>query len=330
MIEGGKIIVIPTGEWLREVEIYPFINFEGRTYSVNFITVKEIENEFIRKYGENHFNRYFMNSSTAIMLENLAEPPEVNYDTIGKIFDMVAPKYSHKVGTNWVQHLMRERSAALLREYIRPGDRILDLGSGPDSEIFKVKGMRSVTEVDVSKSSLRIAEDYHGRDSVNYLLLRDLEEISGEYEIIFSTFGYLNIEKKENLERIVERNLKEGGILVGAFLNKFGLMDTALNTMLLRWSYVKEKMRGKLSVNYSRYGMISYPRSPSFVNEIKGLRPEYVSGICLILPPYYFSRLVKFSEKIAIIGKIENLMLRFPFLWRGADYILFVSRKVKS
>ncbi|MEM3313140.1 MAG: class I SAM-dependent methyltransferase [Thermoplasmatales archaeon] len=324
--DGESIVIIPTGNWLHELAIYPYVRLGETVMKATVSTDTRYIEMFKEKYGLEHFSRYFSKARESIVLTPCGSEPGYNYDHLGKIFDIANENYISAVKENWVQLYMRRETLRLLKRYANKGDRILDLGCGPMSEVLSLGDDFLITEVDVSERALSEARKT-GRSNVNYILFRGPESISGIYDIVFSSYGFLNTEGKENVISILEKNLRPGGIFIGSFLNKFGAMDILLNFVLGRFDYCRQRISGFLPVNFSRYNLLSYPRSPSYLLDSPLLTKEERRGICLISPPYNFTRLVKILGKLRIIENLDRVLSGLPLVWAISDYILFAYRK---
>ncbi len=330
--KDGKMIVIPTGSWADDLRVYPFARVNTKTMKATFDSADSYIEIFKEKYGENHFSRYFSRSEDVIVLEPCDREPGYSYETLGSLFDRITAQYSKEILSNWVQRYMREQSFGVLDRFVQDGNAILDLGCGPSSEVIKLDKRLEITEVDVSKVALDISREAHtpGMANIKWILLRKDNDILGEYDIIFSSYGYLNIESPANVIRLLNNNLKLGGYFIGSFMNRYGLLDLLVSLLQRRWNYVKERTRGHLPAGSSRFNALSFPRSPNYLASLEGLKIEERRGICFVIPPYNYSRLVDAFERIGfteLLKSLDSHLGSFPILWSGSDYILFVCRK---
>ncbi|MEM4089585.1 MAG: class I SAM-dependent methyltransferase [Thermoplasmatales archaeon] len=324
--DGDSFIIIPTGSWAREISIYPYVRLDGAVLKASFDTLEKYGEMFRKKYGPEHFNRYFSKTNISIVLTPWKDQPGYTYEDLGKIFDIANENYISNVSANWVQLYMRDESLKLLRRYVKNGDRILDLGCGPMSEALSLGSDISVTEVDVSETALRESKKFRTKN-VDHILFNGPESISDVYDVIFSSYGFLNVEKKENVMAIIERNLKSGGVFVGSFLNKFGAMDIFLNAVLGRLTYCRQRVAGILPVNFSRYNILSYPREPNYLLDTGLVLKEERRGVCLITPPYNFTGLVNAFGDGLIVRRLDSFLCGLPLAWFFSDYVLFAYRK---
>lgn len=325
----GKIIVIPTGEWVDELKIYPFAKVGSTYLRAYFENIGNYANLFTDKYGKEHFDRYFKGVESIVVFQPTDGEPEYNLDILGKIFDRVVDDYIVEIQSNWVQRYMREQTTRLLNEYATDGCSIIDLGCGPNSEVFSLGKRVRLTEVDASEVSLRRSKEMHPKAEadVKWILAEGNENFSETYDIVFSSYGFLNLEDPKKIVNILNYNLKNGGYFIGSFLNKYGLLDLFLNFVQGRGGYVRERISGKLTANYSRYNSLSFPREPGFFDTLDGMERVSRAGVCSIIPPYNYKKLISMASKLDFIKRIDSAVGHLPILWSCSDYIIFAYRK---
>ncbi len=329
---GNSFIIIPTGSWIRDIEIFPYLQVNGEIFKVHFEEIGKYKESFISKYGDHHYNTYFSQCENAIVMEQYDGKVSYGYETIGRYFDSISGDYIEEVSSNKTQKMMRNRVMKILLKYVKDGDSVLDLGSGPDSEILHTGKKISVTEVDLSEKALELSKSFErkGQMAIKYVLMRNIDDIKGEYNVIFSTFGFLNLETTDNVKKIIDEHLKENGYFIGSYMNKFGITDLVIALILGRGDYIREKVSGYLSPNYSRYGLISYPRGPDFLARI-GIKTILMKkGIGSVLPPYNYKRLNNFIEKFIPVYRIDEILSSFPMMWAYSDFVIFIGKKVLS
>ncbi|MEM0133797.1 MAG: methyltransferase domain-containing protein [Thermoplasmatales archaeon] len=326
----NKVIVLPTGQWLEDLKIYPYATLGGSHMKASFDVVGNYKESFIEKYGIEHFNRYFKDLNVAVILECCNDEPAYDNEVLGLIFDRVVDQYYDEINSNWIQRHMRERTTEMLEILTREGDKILDLGCGPDSEVLGIKKRVEITELDVSQAALKKSKEIHQLDGnkIEWVLMKGDKKVPGNYDIIFSSYGYLNVEDPRNIAEFLDTNLREGGYFIGSFMNRYGLLDLLLSLLQNRRNYVRERVTGRLTVNDSRYNSLSYPRKPTCFNRLKGMKSRYMGGVCTIIPPYNYKRLVNLGSKIGFLPFLDKLVGRMPLLWAGSDYVLFAYQKV--
>jgi SAM-dependent methyltransferase len=327
--DGLKTIIIPTGRWIKELEIFPYVILDSTHMKASFERTERYRDAFVDKYGKEHFERYFLGYDKVAVLEPSSEETADDLEVLGTVFDIDVDQYLATVDSNWVQRYMREMTLKVLNSFVEDGNKILDLGCGPKSEVLEIAKKVRVTEADISNSTLKKSISIHqdNLESVDWLLLRDAQDIHGLYDVVFSSYGYLNIAKPSKLVGILNDNLKLGGYFIGSYMNRYGLLDILLSLFKGRIEYIRERMGGTLTVNHSRFNTLSYPRKPSFLGKLNGLDNLYKKGVCNIIPPYNYHRLTDPITKTSSLRRIDELVGTLPLLYAGADYIIFVFQK---
>lgn len=106
-------------------------------------------------------------------------------------------------------------------EYLKPGDKILDLGcgSGRDSRFFLSKGY-DVVSVDGSREMCRLAEKYIGRD-VRNITFAELD-YNNEFDAVWASASLVHVDIGEIIDVMfkIQRALKKNGILYASW--KYG------------------------------------------------------------------------------------------------------------
>ena len=327
--KNEKIIVIPTGGWIEELRLFPYARMNSTTLKASFDGVKDYAKLFVDKYGQEHFDRYFNGCNETVLFEQVEDEPKYDSQILGAVFDRTIDRYLAETNSNWVQKYMREQTARVLDRYARDDNSILDLGCGPDSETLRIQRRVDVTEIDVSEIALKRSREIHEKDgnNIRWILQRNNSEFHGVYDIVFSSYGYLNIESLPTIARILDDDLKVGGFFIGSFMNRYGMLDLLLSLFQNRGKYIRERVAGWLTVNDSRYNTISFPRTPDFFDKLKGMRNQYRRGVCSILPPYTYKRLIELAERLRFVRFLDELVGDFPLIWAVSDYVIFVYKK---
>ncbi len=322
-------VVIPTGIWIEDIRILPIVSINGKIYKAEFTDLSLFKEAFVRKYGMEHYLKYFSGAREAVLLKPYSGDGDYSYETIGRYFDYISQQYIKRIQENKVQILLRQAVVEMLSKMIMDGNTVLDLGSGPNSEILHIDKNISVTEVDVSEKMIEISKkmNINTKMDVKYLLMRSINDIKGQYDIIFSTFGFLNLESIENIRKITNSHLKEGGYFIGTYMNEVCFMDVLLSLLTGRFRHIRERISGKMTANYSRYGIVSFPRGPNFLREI-GLDSIILkNGMCTIIPPYNYTRLNRWLEKFPSIYRLDRAFSQLPLVREYSDFIMFIGKK---
>lgn len=326
VLESGIILIIPTGE--RTVLLQQkFMKCGSEYYQCEIVSKSYVRDLFVSKYGIRHFSRYFSNSSYALKLIPTQMRPEVGKE-LEKIFDGMAPSYEMELMKNPVQRYMREVTSSLLRKYSKEGCSVLDLGCGPMIESLTLPDSILLTGADISSGMLNEAmRRAAGRGNVK--LVKTDMELSGtfsQYDIIYSTYGAMELLGHEKMKTFVTDHLKDGGVFIICFWNSLGLLDNLLALFAGKFSYVLQKIAGKVHPNQSRHQVYTKPSNPFNISAIFGAKVLERTGVCLIVPPYNYNRLITAITKLSFITRIDRFLGSCPLMWIFSDYVAVVMQ----
>ena len=331
ILEGDRFHIIITGEWKRKLKNCSFAYIHGNTYSASEESVGPLIESFKRKYGAGHLERHNLSSGTAFLLEKSDEPVRSRYKILENEFDEVSKDYESSVKGNPVEVYMRIRTSMLLSHFARDGMKILEIGCGTLMEAAAIGTKVFLTCAELSDEMIRRA-----RENSKLLSNIDVEMLKvstgfvstgKKYDIVFTTFGYLDLEKIETVEATLRENLKEGGVFIGAYWNRFGFMDIMISLLLGRFEYIKQKNKGNVLPDFSRFTTATRPKNPLVFSNIRGFKVIKRVGICTIIPPYNFKRVAKRLSNRKMLFRLDKLASSIPFIKNFADYIIVVLRR---
>lgn len=138
-------------------------------------------------------------------------------------YNQNAEEYFNKTVNVSMQELYDQFEA-----YLKPGDRILDLGcgSGRDSRYFLSRGY-DVVSVDGSKEMCRLAEKYIGRD-VRNITFAELD-YNNEFDAVWACASLLHVDSDKLFEVFsrIKKSLKDKGVIYASW--KYGHKERIYN-----------------------------------------------------------------------------------------------------
>ena len=330
--EKPKLYIIATGEWRKDLETIPMVKIDG----VNFVA-ERIEEEFVidlfrKKYGQAHIEKYFDGSLAAYALTHGTikyDPDEV----ISGAFDESSEMYEETIHEDFTQLHMRAISSETLRRYYFDGAEILDIGAGV---MFETRQFISTSRISALESSpyfreliLKQFNDEELKKVDVYSSFNELTVSDQKFDIIFSTFGYLELNNLERTLENVKDLLKFQGFFIGGFWNSKGLIDNLFSLIQGNKDYTSCKMKGLVPVGHSRYNLAAITHSIGEFEHVAGIKLQEASGICTIIPPYNY-RLSQKLSRIKAFRKLDRFLGRFRFLANYSDFIVVVLKKTEQ
>ncbi len=330
--EGPKLYIIATGEWRKDLKAIPMVKVRDESFIAEEIDEESAKRLFRKKYGQAHIEKYFQGSVTAYALS----PGVVKYDpdqVISTSFDESSGLYERNIREDFTQLHMRAVSGEMLKKYYFKGAEILDIGAGVMFETRKYISTSRITAVENSPSFRElILKQFNEQQLKKLVVCSSLNEISAtgqEFDIIFSTFGYLELNNMERTIGCVKELLNVNGLFIAGFWNSKGFIDNLLSFIQGDGSYVSCKMEGLVPVGHSRYSLAAFTHKLVDFEKISGVKIQEVSGVCTIIPPYNYRLSQKFSRS-KTIRKIDSILGRIRFLATYSDFILVVLKKTEQ
>lgn len=228
----------------------------------------------------------------------------------------------------------------MMDRYIRPGDRILDIGGGPGHySVHYAKQGHDVTLLDLSDGNVRFAKQKARQYGVKITALQgDAMDLSRFADATFDTvflmgplYHLMSEESRTRAVREAKRVLKPGGCLFCSFILMFGgviyglreLEETILMPKEQQYFEVTAKDES-LAFDAFTYSYMNTVRdAEQLLASVSGLRTKAVFGQESILSPYrnelakqpkkirmaWFDYALRFCEKRDYLTHTEHLMI---------------------
>jgi SAM-dependent methyltransferase len=351
---GGNLCVLaqrnPLPKWANTLMSTSFARwrlgdkvFTGRVERVtDFATLRELSKQFEEAFGEAQVRQWFKDS-----LEGFALQPNVpagdSPDQVRRYFDAIAGTYDATVESNPLDSELRQISIRLLKSLFRPGDRVLEIGSGTGLETIPLvrEGIR-VLATDVSGGMLAQLESKSRAEGLDPMVrtrriraseLADLlkEEQATSLDGAFSTFGALDCEPDLSFAQpVLARLLRLHAPLVLGLWNRFCASDFVLSLLARKPRRTLARLFPPVVNGRSRFPVAVYPRSVGSVLAAfrNSFRVERIVGVPVFVPPYDFApRFLGQRGFLDLLRKADaSLAGRFPFN-RIGDHIFVVLRR---
>ena len=232
----------------------------------------------------------------------------------------------------------------MMDRYIKPGDRILDIGGGPGHyAIHYAKQGHSVTLLDLSDENVRFAKKKAGQYGVKIAAEQgdatDLSRFADDsFDTVFLMGPLYHLMNEESRIRAIEeakRVLKPGGCLLSSFILMFGgviyglreLEETILMPREQPFFEVAAKDESLAFDAFTYSYMTTVRDAEQLLASVPGLKTETVFGQESILSPYKYE-LAKQPKKIRMAW--YDYALRFcekrDYLTH-TEHLMIVSRK---
>ncbi|MCL4451965.1 MAG: class I SAM-dependent methyltransferase [Candidatus Thermoplasmatota archaeon] len=329
--EGNGYHIIVSGHWKRKLKNCGYAKVNGQIYSAHEEKIDVLIPAFEKKYGNGHLEFHNMHSGTAYILEPNDQSIRTRYEILEAEFDDISENYENFVKRNPVEVYMRETTSNVLSQIVHDGVSILEIGCGTLIETSAIRANVYLTCAEISNEMIHLVQEKS--NLIKQVNLETLKVSSGylktdkKYDIIFTTFGYLDLEDAETIETTLKENLKTGGIFIGAYWNRFGLMDIIMSTLLGRYKYVKQKIAGTVLPDLSRFTTATLPKSPLAFSSMEGFSEIKRLGLCTIIPPYNFNKIAKRLGRKGLLFAIDKAVSSLPIIKNFGDYIIVVLKR---
>ncbi|MGI6191975.1 MAG: class I SAM-dependent methyltransferase [Christensenellales bacterium] len=235
----------------------------------------------------------------------------------------------------------------MMDRYIRPGDRVLDIGGGPGrySLYFARKGC-DVTLIDLSSGNVALAKEKAKELGVTITATArnclEIEELNlGEFDHVFLMGPlYHLIEEEDRVQavRIAMAHLKQGGILYCSFIMDFGgiiynmkngpglLPEDLKNPAALRIFDSVITREGYAGGAFTDAFFINQHRIEPFMAQF-GLEKLHLFGQEGILAPNENQIMTYPEEEQAMWIDLAKRYLELPELLAFSEHAMFIGRK---
>ena len=231
-------------------------------------------------------------------------------------------------------------TTGMMDRFIRPGDRILDIGGGPGHySVHYARAGHAVTLVDLSNGNVRFAKKKARQYGVKINAVQgnalDLSRFpDGGFDIVFLMGPLYHLMNEESRIRAVEeakRVLKPGGYLFSSFILMFGGVIYGLRELQESILWPQEQplydiaaKDGSLSFEaFTHAHMTTVREAKGLLAAVPGLRTVTVFGQEGILAPYryilsrspkkvrpaWYDYALRYCEKEEYLTHAEHLMI---------------------
>ncbi len=203
----------------------------------------------------------------------------------------------------------------------------LSCGTGLDAVFMAQKGHK-VLATDISGEMIRKAEENTGKREIDLSFrvmdIRDIGDVEGTYDLIFSNFGGLNCLDKNELQnalKLAQEKLKDDGKLIFVLISNFCFMETLYFSVTFRF---KKAFRRRKSRQIARLGdeeIELFYYSVKEFDELLGEKHTKRIGIGNFVPPSYMDKHIpKFL--INFLNRIDRALLHLQWSSRWSDHVL--------
>jgi len=215
--------------------------------------------------------------------------------------------------------------------FLKPGDRVLDLGCGPGLYCCRLaeKGLK-MTGVDISERSLDYARHYAEKKglAIDYRLMNFFDiDFSDEFDVIIQTHGELNTFSDEKLNELLSRlhrALKSGGLLIFDLTTRGVRMKVGLGN---RW-YASDSGYWRPGPHLVLEQGYDYPEDDIWLNQYIVINDERAFVYRLWFHDYTLDTICPVLEKAGFkIAHAWNDLTGTPYE-EGGDNITIVVKKI--
>jgi ubiquinone/menaquinone biosynthesis C-methylase UbiE len=237
-------------------------------------------------------------------------------------------------------HFLRSRKIVVnyFLRHLDPGSKVLDINCGTGIDVVEIaKRGHRVMGVDISSTMISFATENivkSGMASTAHVEVcdyRDLPEYGGPFDAVLSNFGGVNfVEDLGPIFSSVDRNLKDGGILVINSVSHFCLMESAIFLFSGNFSKAFRRLAGGKARIGGKWVQLFYHRKNALVDA--GAKFGYslidIFGLNILTPPLWANDFFAAHKKIGTrLEIIDDGLRRVPVLRTIGDFMVVVFRK---
>ncbi len=310
---------------------------------------RDVIERFLLKYGSDYFSKFFSEGSRIICIDpKAAFHPSDNsyYEWLEEEFDSVADSYDTHIFGNRVNLLLRKRSLETLRNYLKRGDCILEIGCGTGAETIELlRDGYEICAVDISSRMLEnLRRKAQSEGLAEKLTLRKMraselsflrKEMGGDsFDLCYSTYGALNCEPElEKLPYEISVLLKQNGYFVAGVYNRFCISEILCYSISMKFNRLFWRLGNPIPEGRSRFCIDVYAFS---FGEFSNLFEQHfealdVRGVPVLLPPSNFKLPISLMERR--FDKLENIDKALSGVWPlnllGDHFIVVMANRKK-
>lgn len=257
-------------------------------------------------------------------------------------FDGVAAAYHRDNQENVILRGMRRRVIDEVRRRVRWGDRLLDLGCGPGTDVETLAALgHHVTGIDWSPAMVLEAQarieraGLARRATVRHLGIQDLDRLAPSlFDVVYSNFGALNcVPDLAATAPAIAARLRPGGFAIVSIIGRFCPWEIAL--FATRGQFLRIAVRfARSAVPVPLNGRVVWTRyytARACVRMFAAARLALVSrcGLGVFTPPPYAHAFAERHPRLlASLERADDGVASWPLLRDCGDHFLLVLRKV--
>lgn len=269
-------------------------------------------------------------------------PPDPDGNLAAEAFSRIADDYEHRVVASSSNLHMRGIVRQKLDGFVRPGARVLDLGTGTGTDaIWLARRGASVLAVDVAEGMVREASQrvdeagVQDRVEVRRLAIEELRTLlpghARKYDLVLANFGALNLAgDPERWAPVIARLLKPGGYLVANVMNRWCAWEIFAGLLRGRFRFALRRARGDtirigdVPLSAALYTPRSFARrlGPYFDTRSR-------TGLCVFAPPPALEHVGRASPGLGRgLAWLDHRLGRWPgFRGLGNHFLMVLQQR---
>jgi len=234
------------------------------------------------------------------------------------------------------------RSRKIVVDYLlrclKPNSRVLDINCGTGLDIVEIaKHKHEVMGVDISSTMISFASENINKAGLNSNAraevcdYRELPVTAVPFDAVLSNFGGINFVKELTpVFSSIDRNLKDGGILIVNSIGHFCFMEFLIFFLSGKFDKAFRRLNGGKARIGGKYVSLFYHRKKELLSA--GLKFNYrvmdIFGVNIFTPPLWADEFFKSHERISReLEKADEMLRNFPILRTAGDFMVVVFKK---
>jgi ubiquinone/menaquinone biosynthesis C-methylase UbiE len=258
------------------------------------------------------------------------------YREVKTYYDQDAGDFDQRYWKNPVLQRIRQSFREEVKKH--PFSNMLEIGYGTGLDMihFGITHPEiTVYGIDISEEMCRITTNKAEQKGLANVVARegsveDIERLfpGRKFEMIYVFFGALNtVSDLKEAAQILKNVLKNEGVMILSFVNKYYLAGMLIEMVKLRFSHAF----ARLSPVWGGYSPVKYLPSRCYspaevIKAFSGMELSAKKGYSLLHPAWYYHGLnQKLGKFRKLLWKADNLLTK-TFLWKFGEYTLFVFK----